>query len=198
VREQIYLESWIDGHANQVAFCILASSFFLYIYYATGSYLNPDEAIHVVLANRESVYGAYEASHSIAHPPLMIIVLHFLLKLGKSVFILRLLSAVLSIAALWFVFKWIQRAFGSVEGIVGLMLLSFSPGMISIACEVRQYAMLLFFISGALYFVQRFVDEGSLWAGFVSSLFLYGAILTHYSAIWVALTFTIYVTTVFF
>ena len=73
-------------------------------------------------------------------------VLHLFLKLGKSVFMLRLLSALFCMAAAWLFFKWIKRVYGSVEAITGLVLLTFSPAMICAASEVRQYAMLLFFI----------------------------------------------------
>jgi len=197
VRKLKNIESWLGGRVDQTALCILASALFLYVYYGTGSYLNPDEAGHIVTVNRGNVYGAYAASHSSAHPPLMFVVLHILSGFGQSVLFLRFLSAALSVVASWLVFKWIKRAFGPVEGIAGLMFLTFSPGMISIACEVRQYAMLLFFVSGALYFLQRFIEEGSLWTGVPFSAFLYGAILTHYSAILVALAFAVYVATVF-
>ncbi|MEJ2683356.1 MAG: glycosyltransferase family 39 protein, partial [Candidatus Sulfobium sp.] len=114
------------------------------------------------------------------------------LGLGKSVFALRLLSALLCTGALWFAFKWIQLAYGPIEAIVGILLLAFSPAMIVAASEVRQYALLLFFICGALYCLQRFLMGDSLWSGFLYSAFLYGAILTHYSAIWVVLAFGIY------
>ena len=45
--------------------------------------------------------------------------------------------------------------------------------------------------------MQRFLEDKSLWFGCLYSVFLYGAILTHYSAIWITLTFAIYVTILF-
>ena len=45
--------------------------------------------------------------------------------------------------------------------------------------------------------MQRFMENKSLWFGCLYSVFLYGAILTHYSAIWITLTFAIYVTILF-
>jgi hypothetical protein len=191
------LESWLSNHVDLVAFCIVIFGFFVYIHYAAGYYLNPDEASHFVFANRETLLDAYLGSRSLAHPPLAIMVLHLFLKLGKSVLMLRLLSALFCIAAAWLFFKWIKRVYGSVEAITGLVLLTFSPAMISAASEVRQYALLLFFICGALYFMQRFLEHKSLWFGCLYSVFLYGAILTHYSAIWITLTFAIYVTILF-
>ena len=193
----ISLESWLVSHIDLVAFCIVAFAFFVYIYYGTGYYLNPDEASHFFMANRATLLKAYGASHSLAHPPLFIVVLHLFLWLENSVFILRFLSVALSTAALWLAFKWLQRTFGSFEALIGLIFLAFSPGMVTITCQVRQYAMLLFFICGALYFLQRFLEEDSLWLVFVYSVFLYGAILTHYSAIWIALALGIYVIMLF-
>ena len=190
----ISLESWLASHIDLVAFCIMSFAFFVYIYYGTGYYLNPDEASIFFKANSKNLLRAYAASHITAHPPLFIVVLHSFLWLGNSVFILRFLSVALGTAALWLAFKWVQRTFGSVEALVGLIFLAFSPGMVTITCEVRQYAMLLFFICGALYFLQRFLEEDSLWFVFVYSVFLYGAILTHYSSLWIVLALGIYVT----
>ncbi len=190
----IRLESWLSSHIDLVAFCIMAFAFFVYIYYGMGYYLNPDEACHFSKANSTNLMKAYKASHSIAHPPLYIVVLHSFLWLGNSVFILRFLSVALGTAALWLAFKWFQRTLGPFEALIGLIFLAFSPGMVSITCEARQYAMLLFFICGTLYFLQRFLEEDSLWLVFMYSVFLYGMILTHYSALWVVLALGIYVT----
>jgi hypothetical protein len=185
------VEDWLSGRVNQVAFCIVAFGFFTYIYYATGYYLNPDEASHFVFANRGTIREAYAASHNLAHPPLYVIILYLFLGFGKSVLTLRLLSAALCTGALWFAFKWIQLTYGPAEAIIGILFLAFSPAMISIASEVRQYALLLFFICGALYSLQRFSMNDSPWSVLVYSVFLYGAILTHYSAIWIVLVFSI-------
>jgi len=191
-------ESWLSSHVTLLAFFIVISGFFVYLYYASGYYLNPDEASHFVFANQETLLDAYLASHSTSHPPLMIMILHLFLGIGKSVFMLRLLSALFCAAAAWLAFKWIKDTYGSVEAITGLVLLTFSPAMVSAASEVRQYAMLLFFICGALYSMQRFLKEKSLRWGLVYTGFLYGAIVTHYSAILITLTLAIYVTILLF
>jgi len=188
----------VSNRVDLIAFVVVILGFLVYIYYASGYYLNSDEASHFVFANQETLREAYTASHSTAHPPLMIMVLHLYLGLGKSVLMLRLLSALLCSIASWFTFKWLRRTYGSIEALAGLVFLTFSPAMVSVASEVRQYAMLLFFICGALYFAQRFLQDKSLWWGVAYAAFVYGAILTHYSAIWVALTFAVYVTILLF
>lgn len=191
------IEYWLSNHIDFLAFFIVVFGFFVYLYYAYGYYLNPDEANHFVFANQETLWKSFLASHSLAHPPLMIIVLHLFLRIGKSVVMLRLLSALFCSAAVWLSYKWIQRTYGSMEAITGLVLLTFSPAMITAASEVRQYAMLIFFISGSLYFMRRFLEEKSLWLAFIFSAFIYGAILTHYSAILIVLTLAIYISILF-
>ena len=193
----IRFESWLNGHVDQVAFFIIVSGFFVYIYYVTGYYLNPDEAFNYLVANQLTGLSAWKAllksaGYDPAHPPLYVFVLHLCSKLWNSIFALRFLSAALGAAALWFAFKWIQRTYGSLEAIIGLIFLSFAPGMVSIACELRDYTLLLFFICGALYFLQRFLEEESLWSGIVWSIFLYGAILAHFTAVWIVITLGIY------
>ena len=126
------------------------------------------------------------ASHSHPHPPLMVLVLHLALRLGKSVVMLRLLSGASCAAAAWLTYRWARRTHGQPEALAGLVLLTFSPALVSAACEVRQYALLLLFTCGALHLLQRFLEGKSLWVGGAYSACLYGAVLTHYSAAWIA------------
>ncbi len=192
------LESWFTGHVDMAAFFIMVSGFFVYFYYGNRYYLNPDEAYNFFVANKLtglSPWKAYlkAASYDPAHPPLFVFVLHLFMKFWNSVFALRFLSAAISMAALWFFFKWIQRTCGSMEALVGLIILAFSPAMISIAFEVRDYSLLLFFICGALYFLSLLLEKKSLWTGIAFSLFLYGAILAHFSAAWIVISLGIYI-----
>src|SRR5690349_1244751 len=54
------------------------------------TFLNPDEALHYFVSVRPTLRDVYEASLTTAHPPLMIVLLHFWAKLGASEFFLRL------------------------------------------------------------------------------------------------------------
>ncbi len=168
-----------------LALAIIAVGLGFRIYYNLACYLNPDEALHVGLAQAGGLKQAYLQSLTQTHPPLLTLVLYFLLKLGSSEFLVRLPSLVAATLGAWFGFKWGQRVFGTGTAIGMLALLTFSPALVFTAIEVRQYGLLVMGIFGALYGLERAYDELS-WKWMVFGfVFLYAAIFSHYGAIWI-------------
>ncbi|MFA6092109.1 MAG: glycosyltransferase family 39 protein [Elusimicrobiota bacterium] len=189
----VRLGHWIEEQADLIALLCLTLAFSLYVHYGNGHLLHFDEAMHYLMANHTSLKEAYLYSRSLAHPPLLILLLYVLKPLGNSIFFLHSVSAVLSALAGWWAFRWMRRAFGPAEALLGLLLLAFSPAMVYAACEIRQYALLLFFSCGALYFLHRFLEDEDLRAGILGWALLYGAILSHYSAAWIVLALAVHV-----
>ena len=73
---------------------VLLMAFFLRLWKASGTFLNPDEAMHFLAANKSSLTEAYHASLGLAHPPLLILFLHVWKGLGASELVLRLPSVI--------------------------------------------------------------------------------------------------------
>jgi hypothetical protein len=73
-----------------------------------------------------------------------------------------------------------------------LVLLSFSPALVALSGQLRDYSLLLLLIAAALAVFERAMEKGSQLAIVASSTFLSLAILTHYSAFFVALALFIY------
>jgi hypothetical protein len=184
---------WVESHVTLVALLIVAAGLAARIYYAAGAYLNPDEAQHFIAANTGDFYDTYLRSRYTAHPPLLLLVVNAVLRLGNAEVVIRLPSLLAEAGALWLAFRWLQRCAGDAVALAGLIFLTCAPGMISAATEVRQYGVLLLGICGALYAMERFTTElDTRWvAAFALSLYI--AILSHYSAAWVVLTLGIYV-----
>ncbi|MGA8493298.1 MAG: glycosyltransferase family 39 protein [Terriglobales bacterium] len=176
-------ESWFETHSNLTAILILTAGFLLRLRAASGTFLNPDEALHYLLADQSSWLQAYRASLTNAHPPLLTSLLFFWRGLGISEFVLRLPSVIAGTAFCWIFFKWLTRILGPGTGFIGLILVSFLPPMIELSAEVRQYALLLFFLAGAAYLLERALAEDSVAMMLLSALSLYFALLSHYSAI---------------
>lgn len=182
-RWERHCESWLEAHFILCAVLVLAAGCLLRLRAASWTFLNPDEALHYLLANQSSWQLAYRASLTNAHPPLLTFVLYFWRGAGDSEFVLRLPSVIAGTAFCWIVFKWLTRIFGRTTGFVGLMLVSFLPPMIGLAAEVRQYALLLFFLASSAYWLERALAENSAGMMLASALFLCLAMLAHYSAI---------------
>jgi len=64
-----------------------------------------------------------------------------------------------------------------------LMLVALLPPVVRLSAEVRQYALLLAFLAGALYFLERALAEDSSRLIAASALCIYLAMLSHYSAL---------------
>ena len=159
---------------------------------AQFTFLNPDEVLHYLLSAEPSPALAYKASLTTAHPPLLIVFLHYWRWLGHSEFVLRLPSVLAGTAFCWIVFLWLRRATDRTTALIGLALLSFSPSLISLSAENRQYSLLMFFCALSLYFLERAIEENSPGMMMLSSLSLYLVLLTHYSSFIFALTLGIY------
>ena len=82
-----HLESRLSAHPDLAAALVLATGLLLRVRSASGTFLNPDEALHVLAAHRASFALAYDASLRTAHPPLLILVLYFWRALGNSEFV---------------------------------------------------------------------------------------------------------------
>jgi Dolichyl-phosphate-mannose-protein mannosyltransferase len=186
------LASWFVTHSNFSASLILVAGLVVRLRAASGTFLNPDEALHYLLAVQPSWRLAYDASLTNAHPPLLTLVLYVWRAVGSSEFVLRLPSVLAGTAFCWICFKWLTRILGPVAGFIGLIFVTFLPPVIALSAEVRQYALLLFFLAGSAYLLERALSEDTAPGMLLSAISLYLAMLTHYSAILFAAVIGVY------
>ena len=171
---------------------ILAAALIARLYEAWAYFLNPDEALHNLLASQDSLRMAYRAALTQAHPPLLILVLYYWRSLGHSELMLRLPSVLAGTAACWFAYQWLKLVTDRSAAFLGLLLFAFAPSLVGLSAEVRQYALLLFFTSACLYLSERALQHNSALCMILFSLSLYGALLSHYSSLIFAFTLGIY------
>jgi dolichyl-phosphate-mannose-protein mannosyltransferase len=176
------VDDWLNHHLEPVALAVIAAAFILRLSAATGTYLNPDEALQYAQFNQASLRLAYQAGLSLPHPPLYYVLLYYWHLLGRSEFMLRLPSVLFGTAFCWISFKWIGQLFGRASALTGLALVSFCPSLIALSGEVRQYALLLLCMVSALHFLGQAFEQQSVSKMWRFSAFLYLAILSHYSA----------------
>lgn len=185
---------WQDDRLSAAAlFVLLGAGLLLRLRLAWMTFLNPDEALHYYLAQQPSLKLAYQASLTTAHPPLMILFLHYWAALGRAELLLRLPFVVAGILFCWVMFLWVRKVANQCAAWFALALFAFSPPLISLSAEIRQYAFLLLFCSCCLYFLERALNESCVKDMGLSVLFLWLALLTHYSALIFAATVGVYV-----
>jgi Dolichyl-phosphate-mannose-protein mannosyltransferase len=183
---------WFESHADDAAVLITLLGFAARLWTASGTFLNPDEALHFRLANQLSLSLAYKASLTAAHPPLLTLLLYYWRALGTSELWLRLPSVLAGALFCWMFYKWLAKAAGELAGLIGLLFVAFLPPIVMLAAELRQYSLLLAFLAGALYFLDDAFVENSPWQIAIFSICLYIAMLFHYSAFLFAMALGIY------
>ncbi len=160
--------------------------------WAHSIFLNADEALHYLLSTQPTLKQTYQASLTTVHPPLLIVLLHYWGMLGTSEFFLRMPSVLAGTAFCWMTYLWLEKVTDRETALIGLSLLLFSPALIYVSAEIRQYALLLFFCAGSLYFLERALQANSLGWMLLSFLSLDLALSTHYSSLIFALTIGVY------
>jgi Dolichyl-phosphate-mannose-protein mannosyltransferase len=186
------LGDWFQSHLDWIAGLIAAIGFLVRVWAASGTYLNPDEAMHFTVANQASLKLAYQASLNLSHPPLMICILYFWRGLGTSELLLRFPSIVAGSLFCWIAYKWLGTLLEPVTCLIALVFATFLPSMIALSSEVRQYPLLLVFCAGAGYLLEKALAKNSWLLLALSALSLYLAMLSHYSAFLFAATLSTY------
>ena len=159
---------------------------------AYSNFLNADEAMHYLLAMQPTIRDAYLASLGTAHPPLLIIFLHYWGMISHTEFFLRLPSVIAGTAAGWFLYAWLRAVADRSAALIAISLFLFSPALIYTSAEVRQYALLLCFIAATLFLLDRALMTRSPGLMLGSATTLYLALLTHYAAMIFALSIALY------
>jgi uncharacterized membrane protein len=185
-------KSWLQRQINIAAIVVTLLGFMARLWTASGTFLNPDEALHFRLANQVSLPLAYKESLTASHPPLLTLLLYFWRALGASELWLRLPLILASVAFCWMFYKWLSRTAGFLAGFIALIFVALLPPIVLLSAEIRQYPLLLAFLASALYFLQDAVAKNSSASMAAFSLCLYLAMLSHYSAFLFAAALGIY------
>src|ERR1700730_8925487 len=148
-------------HSDLATGTVLMLGFFLRLWKASGTFLNLDEAMHFLAANKPSLAETYRASLNLAHPPLLILLLNVWRRFGTSELFLRLPSVIAVTIFCWIFFKWLTLLLGPIAGWVGFVLVSFLPSFVELSSEVRQYPLLLCSLIAGSYLLELALAENS-------------------------------------
>ena len=188
----IWLDTSIRRYPNLWMYSILGLGLIVRIWHASGTYLNPDEALHFFVANKTTWWETYRSSLNVSHPPLLIFLLRVWRGLGTSELMLRLPSILAGTAFCWFAYRWLSRLFEQSVVWIAFAFIVFLPSSIDLSTEVRQYALLLAFVMGSAYFLERAVRENSAISMLASGVFLWFALFSHFSAFLFAAVLGVY------
>jgi hypothetical protein len=182
----------IGQHSDRIAAALVVAGFFCRVWLAKATFFNTDEAWHYSVANQSSLLDAYRASLTLAHPPLMVVVLYFWRHLGTSDLMIRLPGVIAGSMFCWIFYRWLMIQFDRAAAWSGLIFATLLPPMIALSAELRQYSWLLMFALASAYFLERALAEDSVGEMWLGSTCLWFAMLSHYSAFLFAAAMGIY------
>lgn len=184
-------EPWVERHATAVVLGLVGIGLVLRVIVAAPTFLNPDEVLNFQSADRASLADAIRFGMHNPHPPLYYILLWCWRFLGRSELVLRLPSVLAGAATVWVGYRWLAAAFNRRAGLFGAALLALTPELVALSAEVRSYILEILLVLLALWSLERGL-KGSARAMLLVGLTLALAVLTHYSALLVALPLGIY------
>jgi putative effector of murein hydrolase LrgA (UPF0299 family) len=182
----------VPANLTVAAIAVTLAGLAVRIWAASGTFLNPDEALHFRLANQSTLVLAYKESLTASHPPLLTVVLFYWRALGASELWLRMPLVLASVAFCWIFYKWLAKAASQLTAFIALLFVAFLPPIVALSAEIRQYPLMLIFLASALYFLDQAFDGKSAGRMAAFALCLYLAMLSHYSAFWFAFALGIY------
>ncbi len=120
---------------------------------------NPDELMHMSIANADTLGGVWQRGLYETHPPLGHVLRHFTLALTEDAAHERVLSLIFGLLCipLWYAIG--RRLGGHTGGLMLAMIATLSPLMVVASQEVRNYALFMLFASAAFYSYLRYSEH---------------------------------------
>ena len=144
-----------------------------------------DEAISVQFARHTLTEMWHLMMAGDPNMGLYLAMLHFWLRLGTGEFMVRLLSAIMAIAAVVPVYAIGNRLFGARTGIIASLLLAANPFFVRYAQEARSYSLFLLLATTASYFFLKALDKPSVRSWLLYSVVGALSIYAHFFGVWV-------------
>ena len=145
---------------------------------------NEDEAIIINAASGKSLAQVLRFSFYEPHPSLNYIILHYWLIIAHEIWFARGLALLFGVALIPLYYKIGKKLNGELTGICAAFLVAFSTALITQSYIVRNYTILVFFLSILFYYYLKWKDaeqrNKSLILYFIFAVL---ACLTHFSAI---------------
>ena len=179
----ISLNNIIEKHKLKILFLITALALLIQILYLDYKSLWRDEIWRIYISefNLISILSSPDKSH----PPFYNIILHFFLYLGKSEFIVRLPSVILSVLSVPLVYLVGKKFFDYQVGLISALLFASSPLALWYAQDANMYSLFVFFslLSILTFYIAIQTSHLQFWILFI--LFSLLNLYTHYFAFFI-------------
>lgn len=175
--------AWVAWNSEVLTFAAAVGGVALRIWTSSGTFLSPDEALHLRIARAGGLAEVLAATRTNAHPPLFFLFLAVWSRLGTSEAWLRLPSVLAGGAAILLGARWVRRVCGRRASVAMAFALAFGPPLVALSAEVRGYSIFLALLLSSLAAFPEALGRGS--PGRVTAVVLPLALacLIHYSGL---------------
>jgi len=177
----IPIKTSLAARVDLAAVLVVIAGLALRLAEASRTYLNPDEALHFYVSLPKDWYRNLL---QVAHPPLLFFMLHGVLRVSSSELALRAVPVVAGSIFPWVAYRWVTKVRNAGAGFVALLILTFSPNLVSLSAQVRGYVLALLFAALAMLLVESAFETEAALRLVLFNFCLYLAILSEYSAAW--------------
>jgi dolichyl-phosphate-mannose-protein mannosyltransferase len=185
-------DDWPAWRLDLIAVLVTIVGVGIRFWAASASFVNPDEAYHALLSTPETFGALYESAIRSPHPPMLVVLLHYVRQISTSDLALRSIPLIAGTLMPWVVYRWISRGWSQYAGLGALAILMLAPEIIRLSVEARGYTIALLFMACALYLLDLAIDRSSPLLMVLFALSLYGAILTEYSVVFFVVASGVY------
>src|SRR5450755_2026161 len=171
----------------EIAFVVVvvAAGLALRLRLALLTYVNPDEALHALVA-----FSSWDRlvpdSLRVTHPPLLLVLTHFVSFVSRSELAVRMIPLLAGSAFPVVLFVWLRRLAGGVPAMAVLFLLTLAPHLVVVSAELRSYTLAFLFLAASLLVLEAALDSGRWRMMALYSVLLCLAIVSDYSMAWFA------------
>ncbi|NTV30636.1 hypothetical protein HGA91_01475 [candidate division WWE3 bacterium] len=146
-------------------------------------FFSPDDLLRIGISSGHTLSDVLNRNFLEVHPPMMYVILHFLLKVGSHPIWLRLLGLIPGIMLIWVMYLLGRDWFNKRVGLIAAWLTTFNLGLVLQSQVLRQYSLALVFLSISWWLFLKYQKSKSLlvlW-GYYALSFL--SVLTHYAIV---------------
>jgi len=158
---------------------LVVAGFVLRWWYARDLALNPDDALHYLIAKSENWF---HESLPDQHPPLYYGLLHLVQRVSDSETALRLISMISGSLMPWVMYCWLKFRGETQGALLAFLVLQYSPNLVSQSTQLRGYPLMMLLVALTLYWLEKAYRSARVRDLWLSGGFLYAALLTEHSA----------------
>lgn len=136
---------------------IISGGLFVRLYGLSDYAFNSDESWHLAIANQKSIWEVLDYNfREEIHPPLSVIIYHFMLQLSENEMWLRMSSIIPSIALIPSAYLFGRLYIGKFAGFTAAIIFAFGSAPLAVSSVIRAYSLFMLTLTWTAIFARKY------------------------------------------